>query len=102
MLKSNTNARAIAEDTNLILENVTSLNIANYSDVKLLVTLDDVTEAVPVFDSVSGYAAIFEIKGDGTASDINIKVAFDTTDKARSTGNAVLRYKKLIINNDKC
>mgnify|MGYP000137612768 CR=1 FL=1 len=102
MDKSNTNARYISRDENLILENITILNIANYSDVKVFITLDDVTEAIPPFDVTSGFAAIFEIKGDGMASDVEIKLAFDRSGKSVKSGNAVLRYKKLIINQDKC
>lgn len=102
MLKSNTNGRTISQNENLNLENVTSLNIANYSDVKLFVTLNDVTEVVPAYNENVGYPYSFDIKGDNTYSDFVIKLEFDTADKPTKVGNAILRYKKIIINQDKC
>lgn len=98
MLKSNTNGRSITSDETLRLKNVTSLNVANYSDVDLTVTMDDIPEIVKAFDPTNGFPYIFEIKGDGTSSDIEMKLEFDTTGGRTKSGNAVLRYKKLITN----
>jgi hypothetical protein len=102
MFESKTNGRTISQNEKLNLEKVTSLTIANYSDVKLLVTLDDVTEVVPAYNENVGYPASFDITGDGTYSNVIIQLVFDTTDKSTKVGNAVLRYKKIIINQDKC
>lgn len=99
MLKSNTNGRSITTDETLRLQNVTSLNIANYGDVDMIVTMDDIPETIKAFDpDNNGFPYIFEIKGDGTASDIEIKLEFDATGGRSKSGNAVLRYKKLITN----
>lgn len=100
MLKSNTSGREISQDEKLYLQNVTSLRISNYSDVKLNVTMDDITETIPPFNPSSGFPGFFEIASDNTKSDITISLEFDKTIKPVKTGKAVLRYKKIIINQE--
>jgi hypothetical protein len=94
MDKTILNSRYLSRSEPLRLKNITSLNLANYSNVAISVTLNDVTEVIPAYDNL-GFPSAFEIKGDGTCSDAEIMVDFG---RGAKTGNAILRYRELIIN----
>lgn len=96
MEKSVTTGRYLYDDDVIVLKNITSLNVSNYSDVQMFVTMDDVTETLPAFAGDIPFA--FQIKGDGTFSDIEIKIEFDTSFKSTKSNFGVLRFKRLITN----
>lgn len=83
----------IFEDYQFQRDGITSLNIWNYGDTDMIVTLDNIEHTVPKYDQDKKHARCFAIDPDFTYSTVTLSVDF-----VGGKGYAVLISKKLIEN----
>lgn len=85
------NSVNVQEDYKQKLSGISSLSVSNYGANDLYVVISNVRRKVPAFDPVVNAPYVFTIDGDGTLSNIEIAIEFDSISK---TGSAILDYRK--------
>lgn len=88
---SGLNSLTIYKDQPLILTEISSLTISNYSDLDLDVTISNVTRTIPAFDATLKVPYVFTIDGDGTFADIELQLKYNGNVK---NGYAIVDYRK--------
>lgn len=90
MQQTGFNSTEITKNESIKISCVSSLTVSNYGANDVFVTIATVKRTIPAFDPALKVPYFFQIPGDGTLSDIEIKIEFDLT----KTGRAILDYRK--------
>lgn len=90
MVRTRFGAMQIYNNVDFRNENVSSFDVANYSDSILNMIIDDVVTPIPAYNPTTNMPGQFLSGGDATISELVVRFEFATPSK---NGNAILYYR---------
>lgn len=87
MNKTGINSDNITTNERLTRENVSSFYVANYGNTDMIVTINDVPETIPAYDTVNRFARSIQFADGQGFFDLKMSIDF-----VGGSGKAVFRY----------